>query len=64
MGEGIMREFGMDMDTLLLKMDNQRGPSVQHRELCSVLCGSLDGRESGGEWIHALSSFTVHLKLS
>ena len=32
-------------------------------ELCSVLCGSLDGRR----WIHAyvwLSPFAVHLKLS
>ena len=28
----------------ILKMDNQQGPNVQHRELCSVLCGSLDGR--------------------
>ena len=24
-------------------MDNQQGPIVQHRELCSILCGSLDG---------------------
>ena len=29
------------------KLDNQRGPTVQHRELCSMLCGSLDGR---GVW--------------
>ena len=28
-------------------MDNQQGPTVEHRELCSVLCGSLDGR---GVW--------------
>ena len=26
--------------TAILKMDNQRGPSVQHRELCSMLCGT------------------------
>ena len=25
-------------------MDNQQEPTVQHRDLCSVLCGSLDGR--------------------
>ena len=25
-------------------MDNQQGPTVQPRELCSMLCGSLDGR--------------------
>ena len=29
MGEGIVREFGMDMFTLLyLKIDNQQGPTV------------------------------------
>ena len=26
-------------------MDNQPGPTVYFRELCSMLCGSLDGRE-------------------
>ena len=48
-------------------MDNQQGPTVQHRELCSVLCGSLDGGEFEGEWIQVciwLSPFTVHLKLT
>ena len=25
-------------------MDNQEGPTVEHTELCSMLCGSLDGR--------------------
>ena len=29
--------------TAVFKMDNQKGPTVQHRELCSMLCGSLDG---------------------
>ena len=33
--------------TVIFKMDNQQGPSVQHREACSVLRGSLDGR---GVW--------------
>ena len=28
-------------------MDNQQGPTLQHRELCSVLQGSLDGRFCG-----------------
>ena len=48
-------------------MDNQQGPTVQHRELCSVLYGSPGGRELGGEWIHVyvwLSPFAVYLKLS
>ena len=33
--------------TAIFKMDNQQGPTVQHVELCSMLCGSLDGR---GVW--------------
>ena len=32
----------------MFKMDNQQGPAVQHRELCSVLCGSLGGRGAWG----------------
>ena len=28
----------------IFKVDNQQGPTVQHMELCSVLCGSPDGR--------------------
>ena len=28
-------------------MDKQQGPAVYHMELCSMLCGSLDGR---GVW--------------
>ena len=35
------------MYTAIFKMDNQQGPTAQHRELCSMLCGSLDGR---GVW--------------
>ena len=44
-GEGIVREFEMDMYIWLFKIDNQQGPTVLDKELCSVLCGSLDGRE-------------------
>ena len=33
--------------TAIFKMGNQQGPTLQHRELCSMLCGSLDGR---GVW--------------
>ena len=32
----------------LFKMDNQQKPVVQHGELHSVLCGSLDGRRVWG----------------
>ena len=31
----------------MFKMDHQQGPTVQHMDLCSVFCGSLDGR---GVW--------------
>jgi len=31
----------------VFEMNNQRGPTVQHRELCSVLCGSLMGGKLG-----------------
>ena len=33
--------------TITFKMDNQQGPTVQYRGLCSMLCGSLDGK---GVW--------------
>ena len=33
--------------TAIFKMDDQQEPAVQHRELCPMLCGSLDGR---GVW--------------
>jgi len=29
-------------------MDNQPGPTVKHKELCPMWCGSLDGRELWG----------------
>ena len=28
----------------IFKIDSQQGPTVQHRELFSALCGRLDGR--------------------
>ena len=48
-------------------MDNPQGPTVQHSELCSMLCGSLDEREVQGESIHVcvwLSPFALHLEIS
>ena len=38
----------MDSHTLLCLKHNQRGPAVQHRELCSLLCGSLDRSQVWG----------------
>ena len=46
---------------------NQQGPTAQHMELCSMLCGSLDARGFGREWIRVylwLSPFTAHLRLT
>ena len=64
---GIVREFGMDMYTLLYfkwitnkDLLNSTGNSAQ----CYV--AAWMGGEFGGEWIHVyvwLSPFTVHLKL-
>ena len=47
MGIGIVRAFEVDTYTLIFKMENQQGPTVQHEAHCSMLCGSLDGR---GVW--------------
>ena len=38
--------------TAVFIMDNQQGPTVEHWELCSVLCVSLDGKGCGGKWMH------------
>ena len=48
-GEGIAREFEIDMNTLLyLKWKTIKGLLVEHGELCSMLCGCLDGRRVWG----------------
>lgn len=48
MEEGVVRECGMDLHSAASKMDDQQGPSVHHRELCSMSQGSLDGRRVCG----------------
>ena len=35
--------------TALFRMDGQQGPTLQHRELCPMLCGSLGGSGVLGE---------------
>ena len=30
--------------TAICKMDNQQGPTVEHRELCSIFCNNLNGK--------------------
>ena len=67
-GKGIVREFGIDMYTLLyLKW-------ITNKDLLYITGNSAQyyvavwmGGEFGGEWIHVhvwLSPFAVHLKLS
>ena len=68
-GEGIVREFGMDMYTLLyLKWITNKDllSSTGNSAQCDVAAWMRWG-EFRGEWIHVygwLSPFTVHLKLS
>ena len=53
-------EIWIDMyKPLYLKMANQQGPSVEHRKLCSMLCGSLNGgdfRENGYMYMYKAES--------
>ena len=42
------RELGFcdgHVHTAIFKIGNQQGPTLQHMELYSTLCGKLDGRE-------------------
>ena len=43
-----MGSWGQTGIHCVFKMDNQQGPTTGHRELCSMLCGSLDGRGVAG----------------
>ena len=36
----------------IFKMNNQQEPTIQHKDLCSMLCGSLMVGKVEGEWIH------------
>ena len=52
-GGGIVRESGIYMHTLLcLTWRTSKDLLASPGELCSMLCGSLDGRGDGGERIH------------
>ena len=46
-GKGYQGVWDGHGHTAVFNMENQQGPTALHRELCSVLCGSLDGR---GVW--------------
>ena len=68
MGEGIVRVFGMDMDTLLYltwRTSKDLLNSTENSAQCRA--AAWLGGEFGGAWIHVcvcLSPFAVHLKVS
>ena len=43
--------------TTVCKIDNQQGPAIEHRELCSIFCYDLD--ESEKEYAHTYNSITL-----
>ena len=65
---GIVREFGMDMYTLLyLKWITSKDLLYSTGNVAQYYVAAWMGGEFGGEWIHVcvwLSPFAVHLKLS
>ena len=66
--EGLLRQFGMDMHTLLY-LERITNKILLHSTGNTSQCHVTDrmGGEFGGEWIHAyvwLCPFAVHLKLS
>ena len=68
MGEGIVREFGIDMYTLLyLKWITNKVLLCSTGNSAQCYVAAWMGGEFGGEWIPVyvwLSPFAVHLKLS
>ena len=52
-GEEVVKKFGMGLYTVLyLKWITNKDLLDSTVELCSMLCGSLDGRGVEGDWIH------------
>ena len=68
MGEGIVREFGTEVYTLLyLKQITSKDLLYNTGNSAQCYVAAWMGGEFGGEWIHAyvwMSSSAVHLKLS
>ena len=63
----LLRSLKPCVHTAVFKMGNKQGATVQHRELCSVLSGGLDGRSAWRTMIDVslwLSPFATHLRLS
>ena len=68
LGKGIVREFGMDMCTLLyIKWIANKDLLCSAGSSSRCYVAAWMGGEFGGEWAHVcvrLSPFPVHLKLS
>ena len=47
-GRDIQGVWGGHVHTAIFKMDKQQGPAIKQMGLCSMLCGSLDGK---GVWM-------------
>ena len=45
------RVWDQQIQTTIYKIDKQQGPTVQHRELHSISCSNLNGKEYEKEYI-------------
>ena len=64
-GRDSLEVWDQHVYTAIFKMDYQQGPTVYHKELCSVLHGSLDGRGVWGRMdtcIHVAESLCCPLE--
>ena len=67
MGEGVVRESGMDMDTLLyFKWITSKDLLFSTGDSAQCYVAARTGGEFGGEWVRLCTaeSLAVHLKLS
>ena len=55
-GKGVGKDklgvWDQQIHTIIYKTGSQQGPTVQHRELDSILYNNPYGKESGKEWIY------------
>ena len=59
--KGTLKADKSNVHTAIFKAGNQQGPAVQHRELCSVLGGSLDGKGAWGRMdTHVCMAESLH----
>ena len=62
-GGEVLADLETEIDIQIIetmhKIDNQREPDIQHRELYSALCGDLNGKKiqnRGDIWLHIADS--------